>query len=60
MYVWHNIEAHYATIIAVEKELVLHIVRICSVRYLACNACVPYYIAICGLSGSTIFLRIIS
>ena len=28
---------------------------VCSLSYPACNAHAPYYIVICGLSGSTIF-----
>jgi cytochrome c oxidase assembly protein Cox11 len=32
---------------------------VCSLIYLAYKAHVPFYVAICGLSGSTIFLRII-
>jgi len=35
-------------------------VCVCSLRYPACNAHAPHYIVICGLSGSTIFLHIIS
>jgi hypothetical protein len=35
-------------------------VCICSLSYPACNAHAPYYIAICGLSGCTVFCRIIS
>jgi hypothetical protein len=51
-----------ATIVAVEKLYVLHdmSVCVCSLRYPACNAHVPYYIVICGLSGSTVFSHIIS
>jgi len=30
-------------------------VCICNIRYPACKAHAPYYIVICGLSGSTIF-----
>ena len=30
-------------------------VCVCSLSYPACNAHAPYYIAICGLSGTTIF-----
>jgi len=32
----------------------------CSLSYPACKAHAPYYIVICGLSGSTIFFDIIS
>ena len=32
----------------------------CSRSYPACKAHAPYYIVICGLSGSTIFFDIIS
>ena len=33
---------------------------VCSLRYPACKAHTPYYTVICGLTGSTIFLHIIS
>ena len=33
-------------------------VCVCSLSYPACNAHAPYYIAICGLSVSTIFFRV--
>ena len=33
---------------------------VCSLSYPACNAHAPYYIVICGLSGSTVFFHIIS
>jgi hypothetical protein len=33
---------------------------VCSLRYPACKAHAPYYIVICGLSGSIIFFPIIS
>ena len=32
----------------------------CSLRYSACNTHAPYYIAIYGLFGSTIFFHVIS
>jgi hypothetical protein len=35
-------------------------VCVCSLSYPACKGHAPYYIVICGLSGSTIFYRIIS
>ena len=35
-------------------------VFVCSLRYTECRAHAPYYIVICGLSRSTIFLYIIS
>jgi hypothetical protein len=35
-------------------------VCVCSLSYPACKAHAPYYIAICGLSGCTIFSHIIS
>jgi len=33
---------------------------VCSLRYPACNTHAPYYVVICGLSGSTVFFPIIS
>ena len=35
-------------------------VCVCSLNYPACNSHVPYYIVICGLSGSTTLFHIIS
>ena len=35
-------------------------VRVCSLNYPACNAHVPYFMAICGLSVYTTFFYIIS
>jgi len=35
-------------------------VCVCSLIYLACKELATYYIAICGLSDSTIFIHIIS
>ena len=35
-------------------------VCVCSLNYLTCNGHTPYYIVICGLSGSTVFCHIIS
>jgi hypothetical protein len=50
------------TILAIEKKYVTYSVcmRACGLSYPACNAHAPYYIVICGLSGSTIFFHIIS
>ena len=39
---------------------VTHSACVCSLSYPACKAHAPYNILICGLSGSTIFLRIFS
>jgi hypothetical protein len=47
------------TIVAVEKQL-LHMLSVCNLSYSAFKAHAPYYIAVCGLSGSTIFFHIIS
>ena len=48
------------TIVAVEKQNVLHTLSVClQLFYPACNAHAPYYIVIYGVSGSTIFLHII-
>jgi hypothetical protein len=43
-------------------QAVLHIMSacVCSLNYPACKAHAPYYIVICGLSVSTMFLHIIS
>jgi len=51
-----------ATTVVVDKHYVLHILRVCvcSLRYPACNANALYYIVICGLPASTIFIHIIS
>jgi cell division protein FtsW (lipid II flippase) len=54
------------TIVAVEKQYVLHIlsvcvcvcVCVCSLRYPACNVHAPCYIVICGLACSTIFFHL--
>jgi len=35
-------------------------VYVCNLSYPTYKAQVPYYIVICGLSGSTIFFRIVS
>ena len=51
------------TIVAVEKQQVLHILSVClysCLSYLACKMHAPYYIVICGLSGSVVFFHIIS
>jgi hypothetical protein len=51
----------HATIVRVEKQYEFHIFGLfCSLNYPACNAFVPYYIAICGLSGCTISFHITS
>jgi len=51
-----------ATLVAVEKQLVLRILNVCvcSLRYPACKAHAPYYRVICGLPRSTVFFHIIS
>ena len=88
-YLIKKLPAFYETIVAVEKQQVLHIsvcvrasvgacvcayvcgwlpgrvgvcmhMRACSLAYPACNAHAPYYIVICGFSGSTVFCDIIS
>jgi hypothetical protein len=48
--------------VTVGKQKVLHILNVCvcSLNYPAFNARAPYYIAICGLSGCTIFFHIIT
>jgi hypothetical protein len=48
------------TTVEVEKQQVVHILSFCSLSYLARKAHAPYYIVICGLSGSNIFFHIIS
>jgi hypothetical protein len=50
------------TIVAVEKQQVLHIlsVCVCSLSYPARKAHSPYCIVICGLPGSTIFFFTLS
>jgi hypothetical protein len=45
------------TTVTVEKE---YSECVCNLSYPACKAHAPYYIAICGLSGCTIFFHIIS
>jgi hypothetical protein len=55
-------------IVALRKQKVLNIlilcvcvcVCVCSIRCPACKAHAPYYTAICGLSGCTIFSHTIS
>jgi hypothetical protein len=60
----HNVtyrRVHVATV-AVEKQSVFNILSVClysCLSYLPCKANVLHYIAICGLSGSTIFSHII-
>jgi len=51
-----------ATIVAVEKQRVLHIVSVCFRRlsYAASSAHAPNYVVICGLSGCITFADIIS
>jgi hypothetical protein len=46
------------TIVVVEKQYVLYIVSVCSLRYTACSAHAPYFIAKCGLSVCTTYFRI--
>jgi len=48
-----------ATTVAMEKQYALHILRVCvySLSYPACNEQAPYYVIICGLSGSTLFFH---
>ena len=46
--------------IVVEKQSVRYSVCVCNVSYPACKAHAPYYVVICGLSGSTIFSHIIN
>jgi hypothetical protein len=49
------------TIVAMGNNGLLHIrVCVCNLSYPACKAHAPYYIVMCGLSGSAIFLNIIS
>ena len=50
-----------ATIFAVKsKKCYIFRAYICSLKYPACNADVPYYIVICGFPGSVLFFHIIS
>jgi hypothetical protein len=51
-----------ATTVAGDKHCVLHTVRVCvcSLRYPACNANALYFIVICGMPASTLFIHIIS
>jgi hypothetical protein len=49
-----------ATIVAEESSMYyIFWVCVCSFGYTACNAHAPYYIVICGLSGSTVFFHLI-
>jgi len=50
----------HLVIVAVEKQLVLKILSLCSLSYPAHNVHAPYNIVICGLSGFTIYFYIIS
>ena len=51
----------YMSIAAVEgNKYYIFCVCVCSLSYPACNAHVPYFMVICGLSVSTTFLHIIS
>jgi len=61
-YVAYNVIARRIRLptVAVEKQYVLHILSVRSLRYPERYAHAPYYIAICGLSGCTIFFYIIS
>ena len=45
---------------SMEEQYILHILSVCLYRYLACNAHMLDYTAICNLSTSTIFFHIIS
>jgi hypothetical protein len=60
MYVQRNAEVFHATIVAAEKQWILHnlSVCICSLRYPAYNALGPYVIY--GLPRCTIFLHLTS
>jgi len=49
------------TIIAVEKKNYYKFwMCVCSLRYQECSAHAPYYVVFCGVSGRSIFFRIIS
>jgi hypothetical protein len=49
------------TIVAVKKRpSITHYECVSSLSYPPCKAHAPYYIAICGLPGSTVFFHIIS
>jgi hypothetical protein len=50
----------HKTIVAVVKQCVTYSECLCSLSYTAHKAHGPYYIAICALSGSTIFFHITS
>jgi hypothetical protein len=39
------------TIVAVEKQWVVHILCVCSLSYTVCKAHAPYFVVICGLAG---------
>ena len=47
------------SILAVEKQYHIFRVCVCSLICVACNAHALYYVVICGLSDSTIFILII-
>ena len=55
-----NVTLRRVRVTTVAVEYYILWVCVCSLRYLACEAHAPYYIAICDLSGSTIFFLIIS
>jgi hypothetical protein len=58
-----NIEVRYRNHCCCEKAIsIIHSECVCvySLRHPACNARAPYYIVICGVSGSTILFHIIS
>jgi hypothetical protein len=45
---------------AVEKQYYIFRAPACSLSYAACKVHIPYYILICGLSGSIMFFHIVS
>jgi len=49
-----------ATIDVLDKQWVLYKMCVCSLRYPACNAHAPCYIAVCGFCSPAIFFLIIS
>jgi hypothetical protein len=56
-----NIEARFLNHYCHRKTIsITYSERVCSLSYSACKAQVPYYIAICGVSDSSIFFHIIS
>jgi len=48
-----------ATVVAVKKQYVLHIMCIFSLRYQACNVDAPYYTVICDMPGSKTCFHIV-